>query len=57
MGTKWNVSEDVDVDYDDSAEEYSICFNTAWCPPYGIIDKYSEMCNDDEFDWEYENED
>jgi len=56
-GTKWNVSEDVEVDYDDSAEEYNICFNTAWCPPYGIIDKYSEMCNDGEFDWEYENED
>ena len=56
-GTKWNVSEDVDVDYDDSTEEYNICFNTAWCPPYGIIDKYSEMCNDGEFDWEYENED
>ena len=56
-GTKWNVSEDAEVDYDESTKEYIICFDTAWSPPYGIIDKYSEMCSDGEFDWEYENED
>lgn len=56
-GTKWNVMDEVSVDYDEIEEEYSIVFNTAWCPPYGIIEEYSKLCNPDEFNWEYENED
>lgn len=56
-GTKWNVGKDVDVEYDSDDEKYSICFNTAWSPPYGIIKEYSILCSDDEFYWEYENED
>ena len=57
-GTKWNVEDDVDVEYDEKNEEYVICFNTAWSPPYGIIEEYSKLCEyDEDFDWEYENED
>lgn len=56
-GTKWNVMDDVEVEYDSEHKEYIVCFNTAWSPPYGIIEEYSKLCSDDEFDWEYENED
>lgn len=55
-GTKWNVYDDVDVEID-SDNECIITFNTAWSPPRGIIEEYSKLCSDDEFDWEYENED
>ncbi len=54
-GTKWNVMEDIDVDIDN--EEYTITFNTAWSAPYGIIEEYSKLCSDEEFNWEFENED
>lgn len=56
-GTKWNVDDEVEVDYDSSTEKYEICFNTAWNPPYGIIEEYSKLCGDNEFDWEYMNDD
>lgn len=56
-GTKWNVGEEVEVFYDSSIEEYEISFNTAWDPPYGIIEEYSKMCEDSDFNWEFVNED
>lgn len=56
-GTKWNVLDDVEVEFDSSTNEYEISFNTAWSPPYGIIEEYSKFCSDEEFNWEYENED
>lgn len=56
-GTKWNVEDDIDVVYDKNIDEYDISFQTAWNVPTGIVEKYSELCEDDEFYWEYENED
>ena len=56
-GTKWNVEDDVDVVYDENKNEYDISFPTAWSVPSGIVEKYSELCSDDEFYWEYEDED
>lgn len=56
-GTKWNVEDDVDVVYDENKNEYDISFSTAWSVPSGIVEKYSELCSDDEFYWEYEDED
>lgn len=56
-GTKWNVEDEVDVSYNDKADEYEINFCTAWSIPVGIVKKYSELCNDDEFYWEYQDED
>lgn len=56
-GTKWNVEDDVDVSYDKNTDEYDITFDTAWSVPSGIVEKYSEFCNDEEFYWEYEDED
>ncbi|MDO5556926.1 MAG: hypothetical protein Q4G05_01595 [Clostridia bacterium] len=56
-GTKWNVESDIEVDYNVEDEEYTIEFNTAWSLPYGIVEKYSQLCTDDEFNWEYEDED
>lgn len=32
-------------------------FPTAWSVPSGIVEKYSELCSDDEFYWEYRDED
>ena len=56
-GTKWNVEDDIDVVYDKNIDEYDISFQTAWSVPTGIVEKYSELCEDDEFYWEYEDED
>lgn len=56
-GTKWNVEDDVDVSYNKNTDEYDITFDTAWSVPSGIVEKYSEFCNDDEFYWKYEDED
>ena len=56
-GTKWNVEDEVYVEYYPENDEYTIEFNTAWCVPYGIVEEYSKLCSDDEFLWEYENED
>ena len=56
-GTKWNVEDDVDVNYDKNTDEYDITFDTAWSVPSGIVEKFSEFCNDEEFYWEYEDED
>lgn len=56
-GTKWNVEDDVDVSYNKNTDEYDITFDTAWSVPSGIVEKYSEFCNDEEFYWEYEDED
>lgn len=56
-GTKWNVEEEVKVSYDKEMDEYEICFYTAWCVPVGIVKKYRELCEDEEFYWEYMNED
>ncbi len=57
-GTKWNVLEDVQVEFDEQNQEYIICFDTAWDPPRGIIREFADMCIDeDDFNWEYENED
>lgn len=56
-GTKWNVEDEVDVSYNDKTDEYEINFCTAWSIPVGIVKKYSELCNDDEFYWEYQDED
>lgn len=54
-GTKWNAN-DVDVFYDEGKEEYGIFFCTAWSVLEGIVEKYSELCNDDEFYWAYEDD-
>lgn len=54
-GTKWNAC-DVDVFYDEVKEEYEIFFCTAWSVPEGIVEKYSELCKDDEFYWAYEDD-
>ena len=56
-GTKWNVEDDIDVVYDKNIDEYDISFQTAWSVPTGIVERYSELCEDDEFYWEYEDED
>lgn len=56
-GTKWNVEDDVDVSYNKNTDEYDITFDTAWSVPSGIVEKYSEFCNDEEFYWKYEDED
>ena len=56
-GTKWNVEDDIDVNYDKNIDEYDISFQTAWSVPTGIVERYSELCDDDEFYWEYEDED
>lgn len=56
-GTKWNVEDEVDVNYYPDSDEYVIEFNTAWNFPYGIVEEYSKLCSDDEFNWEYINED
>ena len=56
-GTKWNVEDDVDVVYDENKNEYDMSFPTAWSVPSGIVEKYSELCSDEEFYWEYEDED
>lgn len=57
-GTKWNVEDEVQVEYDSKNEEYIICFDTAWDPPRGIIKAFADMCDKEEdFNWEYENED
>ena len=56
-GTKWNVEDDIDVNYDKNINEYDISFQTAWSVPTGIVERYSELCEDDEFYWEYEDED
>lgn len=56
-GTKWNVEDDIDVVYNKNIDEYDISFQTAWSVPTGIVEKYSELCEDDEFYWEYEDED
>lgn len=56
-GTKWNVEDDIDVNYDKNIDEYDISFQTAWSVPTGIVERYSELCEDDEFYWEYEDED
>lgn len=55
-GTKWNVGEDVKVE-ECPCDEYQISFETAWSVPYGIVKKISELCNDDEFYWDFVNED
>ena len=54
-GTKWNVEDSVDVKIID--DNYEINFDTAWTPPYGIIEEYSKLCKDEDFYWEYINED
>lgn len=56
-GTKWNVGDEVDVSYNAKTGEYEIDFYTAWSVPVGIVEKYSDLCNDDEFYWEYQDED
>ena len=56
-GTKWNVEDEVYVNYDSDKDEYEIEFNTAWSVPYGIVKEYSKLCSDEEFLWEYVNED
>lgn len=56
-GTKWNVEDEVIVNYDAESDEYEIEFNTAWSFPSGIVEEYSKLCSDDEFHWEYINED
>ncbi len=56
-GTKWNVGDEVSVDYFPETDEYKIEFDTAWCVPYGIVEEFSKLCSDEEFLWEYENED
>lgn len=55
-GTKWNVLEKVDVKYNKSLKEYEVTFDTAWSPPYGIIYEYSQLCDEKDFYWEYQNE-
>lgn len=32
-------------------------FPTTWSVPSVIVEKYSELCSNDEFYWEYEDED
>lgn len=32
-------------------------FPTAWSVPSGIVEKYSELCSDEVFYWEYKDED
>lgn len=56
-GTKWNVEDDVDVVYDENKNENDMSFPTAWSVPSGIVEKYSELCSDDEFYWKYGDED
>ena len=56
-GTKWNVEDEVSVEYYPENDEYEIEFNTAWNVPYGIVEEYSKLCSDEEFDWQYINED
>lgn len=56
-GNKWNVEDEVDVVYDENKNEYDISFPTARSVPSGIVEKYSELCSDYEFYWEYEDED
>lgn len=56
-GTKWNVLDEVYVDYLPENDEYIIEFDTAWCVPYGIVEEFSKLCSDEEFLWEFENED
>lgn len=56
-GTKWNVEDEVNVEYFPENDEYEIEFDTAWCVPYGIVEEYSKLCSDEEFDWQYVNED
>lgn len=55
-GTKWNVDDEVSV-IDIDEDNYEIRFDTAWSLPYGIMLKFSELCNDNEFHWEFQNED
>ena len=42
---------------DENKNEYDLSFSTAWSVPSGIVEKYSKLCSDDEFYWEYEDED
>lgn len=56
-GTKWNVEDEVGVEYYPEEDKYEIEFYTAWNIPYGIVEEYSKLCTDEEFDWQYINED
>lgn len=55
-GTKWNACY-CNVCIIPETDDYIIEFSTAWSAPHNIIKKVSELCNDKEFLWEYENED
>lgn len=55
-GTKWNVEEDVKVNYNKDLNEYEIRFYTAWSVPAGIVNEYKNLCEDEEFYWEYEDD-
>lgn len=56
-GTKWNVENDCNVDYNPETKEYTITFDTAWSCPIHILEKYSELCEDGELNWMYYDED
>ena len=55
-GTKWNASDTYIEDVDGNGN-VTVTFSTAWNAPFGIIEKFAELCKDDEFHWEYQNED
>ena len=56
-GTKWNVEDNCDVEFDNEKQEYTITFDTAWSCPSGILKEFSKMCDDGELDWSYYDED
>ena len=57
-GTKWNSCyTSFGPCYVDDPEKFGVSFSTAWNAPFGIIEKFAELCKDDEFHWEYQNED
>lgn len=56
-GTKWNVGKNVDVEFDEINNEYTICFKTAWSVPIGIVKEFSKFCENGELHWDYYDED
>lgn len=56
-GTKWNVDDSCNVEYNKEKQEFTITFDTAWSCPSGILEEYGKMCSDGELDWMYYDED
>ena len=53
-GTKWDTCE-VEVAYQDDTE-IQYCFDTAWCPPYGIYHALVKRFPDLHISWFYREE-